>query len=78
MTPDAISDLIARGEGPTVEFKRSLTKDVGRELCAFANAGGGIILIGVSDAGEIVGHRVGQARTLGACDEPLRVGRGPS
>ena len=53
MTPDAISALIARGEGPTVEFKRSVTKDVGRELCAFANAGGGTILIGVSDAGEI-------------------------
>ena len=30
MTQDAISDLIARGEGPTVEFKRSLAKDVGR------------------------------------------------
>ena len=55
MTPGAISDLIASGEGPTVEFKRSLTKDVGRELCAFANAGGGTILIGVSDADEIVG-----------------------
>ena len=55
MTQEAISNLIARGEGPTVEFKRSLTKDVGRELCAFANAGGGTILIGVSDAGEVVG-----------------------
>ena len=55
MTTDAISDLIARGEGPTVEFKRSLTKDVGRELCAFANSDGGTILIGVTDTGEIVG-----------------------
>ena len=58
MTSDAISDLIARGEGPAVEFKRSLTKDVGRELCAFANASGGTILIGVSDTGEIVGAAV--------------------
>ena len=55
MTQGAISDLIVRGEGPMIEFKRSLTKDVGRELCAFANAGGGTILLGVSDAGEIVG-----------------------
>ena len=55
MTLDAISNLIARGEGPAVEFKRSLTKDVGRELCAFANASGGTILFGVSDTGEIVG-----------------------
>ena len=55
MIAEDIPDLIVRGEEPTVEFKRSLAKDVGRELCAFANAGGGTILIGVSDAGEIVG-----------------------
>ena len=55
MTLNAVSDLIARGEGPTVEFKRSLTNDVGRELCAFANSDGGTILIGVTDTGETVG-----------------------
>ena len=55
MTQDVISALIVHGEGPTVEFKRSLTKDVGRELCAFANANGGTILIGVTDAGETIG-----------------------
>ena len=55
MTQDVISDVIAHGEGSTVEFKRSMTKDIGRALCAFANAGGGTILIGVSDAGKIVG-----------------------
>ena len=55
MTQNAISDLIARGEGPTVGSKRSLAKEVDRELCAFANADGGTILIGVSDTGEIVG-----------------------
>ena len=55
MTQDSISEFISSGEGPTVEFKRSLAKDVGRELCAFANADGGTILVGVSDSGEIVG-----------------------
>ena len=55
MSQDAISDIVARGEGSTIEFKRSLTKDVGRELCAFANADGGTILIGVTDTDEIVG-----------------------
>ena len=55
MTRDIISDLIARGEGDTVEFKRSLSRDFGQELCAFANTSGGTILVGVSDAGEIVG-----------------------
>ena len=55
MTHDAVSDIIARGEGSTVEFKRSLTKDIGRELCAFANTSGGTILLGISDTGVIVG-----------------------
>lgn len=55
MTRAVISDVIAHGEGSTVEFKRSMTKDIGRALCAFANADGGTILIGVSDAGKIVG-----------------------
>lgn len=55
MTADAISNLITHGNGPTVEFKHSLAKDVGRESCAFANADGGTILIGVSDTGDIVG-----------------------
>ena len=55
MTQDSVSEFISSGEGPTVEFKRSLAKDVGRELCAFANADGGTILVGVSDSGEIVG-----------------------
>ena len=49
-----LADVIARGEGATVEFKRSLAKEVGRGLCAFANAGGGTVLLGVSDAGKIV------------------------
>ena len=55
MTCEDISDLIAQGEGVTVEFRRSLSRDLGRELCAFANANGGAVLIGVSDAGEIIG-----------------------
>ncbi len=50
-----LHNLIALGEGFTVEFKRSGTSNVGRELCAFANATGGVILIGVTDSGEIVG-----------------------
>ena len=50
-----LAGVITHGESATMEFKRSLTKDVGRELCAFANAGGGTVLVGVSDAGEILG-----------------------
>ena len=50
-----ILDLIALGEGFTTEFKRSMPSDLGREICAFANATGGAILIGVDDASVIVG-----------------------
>ncbi len=74
-----VSDVIARGEGATVEFKRSLTKDVGRELCAFANAGGGTVLVGVSDAGKILGvadHNRLKSRVLStarSADPPIEV-----
>ena len=83
MTPDLASelaDLIAAGEGGTMmEFKRSLTKEVGRGLCAFANAGGGTVLLGVSDAGQVVGvadHNRSKARVLStarSADPPIEV-----
>jgi len=49
-----LSNLLALGEGFTTEFKRAGTSSVGREICAFANATGGVILIGVTAAGEVV------------------------
>ena len=48
----ALANLIALGEGFTTEFKRSMPSDLGREICAFANATGGVVLIGVDDAGN--------------------------
>ncbi|MCK5148936.1 putative DNA binding domain-containing protein [bacterium] len=54
MNKKNLHNLIALGEGFTTEFKRSGTTHLGREICAFANATGGVILIGVSDAGDIV------------------------
>ena len=55
MSTPTLTDLIALGEGFTTEFKQSLPSDLGREICAFANATGGVILIGVDDAGTVVG-----------------------
>ena len=69
MTRDDIKELVARGEGPTIEFTRPLTKDLGRELCAFANAGAGTVLVCVSDAGRVVGvadHERLKSRVLSA------------
>lgn len=55
MNEKTLSNITALGEGFTTEFKRSMPSNLGREICAFANATGGVILIGVTDDGEIVG-----------------------
>ncbi len=55
MNQGTLSDLLALGEGFTTEFKRSGTAGLGREVCAFANATGGTILLGVADDGEVCG-----------------------
>ena len=47
--------LAGLGEAFNIEFKRSGTSGVGRDICAFANATGGLILIGVADNGAICG-----------------------
>ncbi len=67
MTRQELLDLIAAGEGPEVEFQRSLGREFGRELCAFANGDGGTILLGVSSSGEVVGvgnHRRTRVKVL--------------
>ena len=55
MSQSALCNLVALGEGFTTEFKRSGTAGLGREICAFANATGGTILMGVADDGEVCG-----------------------
>ena len=62
MNAQELHTLIAQGEGFTSEFKRSMPSDLGREMCAFANASGGVILLGVTDKGEIVGTKSGPSR----------------
>lgn len=66
--PTALPDLIARGENQYVEFKsslvwdyhqqranKSLYKPVFKNIVAFLNSGGGRLLIGVADDGQILG-----------------------
>jgi ATP-dependent DNA helicase RecG len=57
MNPDQIQDLISGGENSAVEFKEDgLRPDaLAKQIVAFANTSGGIILIGVSDSGELTG-----------------------
>lgn len=66
--PRPAAELIAAGEGQFVEFKASLLWDYYRQavnkdlyepvmknLVAFMNTSGGVLLIGVSDEGEVLG-----------------------
>ncbi|MBM4464895.1 MAG: hypothetical protein FJ014_04915 [Chloroflexi bacterium] len=61
MVIDEVFELIARGEGLTIEFKREwpqrgdVTAEIGSELVALANTQGGYLLIGVDDNGQVVG-----------------------
>ncbi len=63
-----ISQLIAQGEGPVIEFKETLEYDIKanknskdvllsalKTISGFLNSNGGTLLIGVNDSGEIKG-----------------------
>lgn len=55
---ETIQSLIDSGEGYNVEFKvrvPSKVRELTEEICAFANADGGYLLIGVDDNGQIIG-----------------------
>ena len=49
--------LVSRGEGASLEFKRKATfpEKIIREMIAFANTKGGIVLIGIGDDGSLAG-----------------------
>ncbi len=51
-------NIIANGEGLTVEFKKSrekITSDVYQSICAFLNRNGGLVFLGIEDDGTITG-----------------------
>lgn len=52
-----LNKLVSRGEGATLEFKRKAAhpEKIVCEMAAFANTQGGILLIGVSDEGNLSG-----------------------
>lgn len=68
MNEQQIHDLIAQGEGISLEFKtcaQQLNRDVYQGVCAFLNRHGGFLLLGVQDDGTISGiapHAVEQIR----------------
>ena len=54
-----LHELIARGEGQELEFKQKTTHPhrISRTLVSLANTRGGQVLVGVDDAGRILGIR---------------------
>jgi ATP-dependent DNA helicase RecG len=58
--PAELVDLVRKGEGPTLEFKRSTgeIKEGMRTLCAFLNGSGGTLLFGIRPGGRIEGQVV--------------------
>ena len=65
LNPTEIKSIVTAGEGYTAEFKVSIPskiKDITEEVCAFANASGGIVLIGVNDSNEIKGVTIDNSK----------------
>ncbi|HUY72215.1 MAG TPA: ATP-binding protein, partial [Gaiellaceae bacterium] len=52
-----IAELLAQPEGKTLDFKRDLSgkKGVLKDLVAFANTSGGVLVIGVDDDKTVPG-----------------------
>ncbi len=55
-----LKQRITQGENTTTEFKENFDQEVIETTVAFANTHGGVILIGVSDKGEIRGITIGK------------------
>jgi ATP-dependent DNA helicase RecG len=51
-------ELVKTQEGYTLEFKESLSTSIGKEICAFANASGGKIILGIKDNGSVSGYNL--------------------
>jgi predicted HTH transcriptional regulator len=62
--------LVSQGEGTQLEFKRKATHPdkVVRELVAFANTNGGVLLIGVDDDQSIPGVQYPEEEMMGIYD----------
>ena len=53
-TFEDILELVARGEGETIEFKAK-PAGIAETVCAMANTSGGHILVGIDDKGTVIG-----------------------
>ncbi|HHE33181.1 MAG TPA: ATP-binding protein, partial [Chlorobaculum parvum] len=70
---NSLLDLVAKGEGISIEFKRLVhsAPKIARSIVSFANTEGGVILIGVDDDRRIVGIQ-SEKEMLAVIDEAVR------
>src|SRR5574343_589292 len=66
LTEAALLERVALGEHTRQQFKRSFTNPdaLAAELAAFANSGGGTLLVGVNDDGSLAGLDAAELRRL--------------
>jgi len=66
-TPKSLQSRISCGEDSYTQFKSTInkSKDLAKEMVAFANSEGGIIIAGVSDTGSITGLTNDECEELG-------------
>ena len=65
ITADDIKMMVQRGESYNVDFKVTVpqkVRDITQEVCSFANAAGGYVLIGIDDNGSIKGVSLDNAK----------------
>lgn len=57
-----IKKITSQGESQDLELKSSLKlkREIGETISAFANTSSGVILVGVSDDGKILGADIGR------------------
>ncbi len=77
-TRTELLEIIANGENSGVEFKRDDVRnhDLARELVAFSNLEGGMVLLGVDDDGSVVGLTRDRLEewVMTACRDKIRPG----
>jgi hypothetical protein len=78
MTPEELKRTLSQGEGQEIEFKESFLEErqIVESLCAFSNASGGMVVVGVKDDGGLRGCSLG-SNTLTGFANALRQNTSP-
>ncbi|AKB24661.1 ATP-dependent DNA helicase [Methanosarcina sp. MTP4] len=58
MERDRLEQILQEGEGALIEFKKSFSPSIVKEIVAFANTAGGTIFVGIDDSNKVVGTQL--------------------